>query len=75
MINKEKNYKLFKKHEYDVWKMIEEAMDQTPLRPLDPTKEVQEKYEKILEKFLENKEKELRKRFIEMGFELKDTKT
>lgn len=73
VVNKEKNYKLYKKHKYNIWKMIEETSNQYPLRPCDPDPKVQERYEKISKLFLEAKEKEIRERFIEMGFELKDT--
>lgn len=72
-MSKEKNYKLYKRHKYDIWKTIEEMLNQCPIRPCDPEPKVQERYEKILKLFLESKEKEIRKKFIEMGFELKDT--
>lgn len=62
-MSKEKNYELYKKHKYDIWKMIKEATDQCPLRPCNLDPKVQERYEKILKIFLEAKEKEIRKKF------------
>lgn len=71
-MDKEKRRKLYREHNYEIFEMIDEIIAQRPLRPCDPSKEVQEKYEKELANFNKTKKEEIRKRFIEMGFELED---
>lgn len=68
-----KNYKLYRIHQQEIFEMVCQVIDDAPLNPDvfgTATVEEKEKYNKDLNEYLDNQKPELIKKFIKMGFDI-----
>jgi hypothetical protein len=68
-----KNYKLYRIHQQEIFEMVCQVIDDAPLNPDvfgTATAEEKEKYNKDLNEYLDNQKPELIKKFIKMGFDI-----
>jgi hypothetical protein len=66
-----KNHKLFKRHQHEIFDMICRVIDDAPLNPDvfgTATAEEKEEYNKKLNEYLDNKKSECVEKLIKMGF-------
>ena len=71
-----KNYKLFKRRQYEIFNMFYKLIDDAPFNPDifgTATEEEKEKYNKVLNEYLDKQKPEFRKKLKEMGFELNES--
>lgn len=71
------NYKLYRKHEAEIFDMIYDALERAPDPPSlnfflgAETKEEREEFNKKMNEYLKIEEPKIRERFRKMGFEIK----
>ena len=72
-----KNYELYRKHKVDIFNMIYDTWERSPIPPtLFPewaTKEESKQYEKELKEFLKQEEPKIYQQLKDLGFYLKST--